>query len=69
MFANQQNDKFAMTKDLLLQTGDVVQFKVSISRIILSSFPKAHLLSADVHRVCESVSAVNQHWMPFSYVF
>ena len=29
MFADQQNEKFAMTKDMQLQTGDIVQFRVS----------------------------------------
>ena len=28
MFASQPNDKFAITKDLSLQEGDVIQFKV-----------------------------------------
>lgn len=29
MFADQQNEKFAMTKDMQLQNGDIIQFRVS----------------------------------------
>ncbi len=36
MFANQANDKLAVTKDMKLEPGDVIQFRVGVSVKLLN---------------------------------
>lgn len=35
ILANQQNDKYVVTKDLALETDDVIQFRVSVWNFVL----------------------------------
>lgn len=50
MFVNQNNDKLAMTKDLLLRSGDIVQFKVSTSKHLPLTLLAVLLIGSDINR-------------------